>query len=102
MSTDPKNSTIHTPVGKPHKKPDPPTSAPQSSGIKIPKRPALSEAPNPTVFKRKAAPANLFITSNKKPKVVNEGKNEVKPGEKKESVRERLARQMVFLVEVVG
>ena len=59
------------------------------------KRPADANLPAAPVYKRKPAPANLFIT--KKPAAGNS----IKPpdgepsGEKKESVKARLMRQMV-------
>lgn len=86
----------HTSVGNHHKRVEPSDAVPQTSEMKATKRPAASDSTNPSVFKRKAAPANLFIT-NKKPIVPSGDRNEINPGEKKESVRERLARQMVML-----
>jgi hypothetical protein len=95
----PSNVIAHTPISKHHKKPESSDSVSHSSGIKAGKRRAGNEPLNPPVVKRKAAPASLFITSNKKPNVPGGDKNGMHPGEKKESVRERLARQMVFYTE---
>ena len=57
------------------------------------KRPPQGQAINPPVIKRKAAPTSLFIQS-KKP-AVKSGDAEPATSEKKESVKQRLARQMV-------
>lgn len=60
-----------------------------------PKRVAPTEPSAAPVAKRKPAPANLFIT--KKPPASNAG-NGIKIGDKKESVKQRLMREMVFSV----
>jgi len=63
------------------------------------KRPADANHANPPVYKRKTGPANLFIT--KKPSPGNAGQpasDRNTSGEKKESVKARLARQMVTAI----
>jgi len=57
------------------------------------KRPTPAQVNNPPVIKRKSAPASVFIQS-KKP-AAKSGDIGPVPSEKKESVKQRLARQMV-------
>jgi len=57
------------------------------------KRPPPAHVNNPPMIKRKAAPTSVFIQS-KKP-AAKSGDTEPVPSEKKESVKQRLARQMV-------
>jgi|SRR5579862_9178247 len=91
---EPPNDISRIPLDRPHKVQETVNSSPLTTEMKVLKRPAPAGGLNPPVIKRKAAPANLFITGNK-PSISGGNKKGVAPVEKKESVRERLARQMV-------
>jgi hypothetical protein len=70
-----------------------PSSRPKKPLGKLPaKRPAQMDPDNAPVYKRKLAPVNLFINNKRPASRADTGR---KSGEKKETVKQRLARQMV-------